>query len=236
MSHVKNVGAFSRLVGFCTGLGGFNPGRQSLQIEALISQLDEARQAVEDVSVAKATYDNAVNQRKQVFDHVQRLASSVLFTLEANGASPEKLDDARLFFRQINGTSPRSRKPVPSDAQKEISRRSGARWSYVSRADSFSKLVQAVLTEPLYAANEVELSVGGLTEKERELNDLIEAANAAHQSWSQSRIDRNYKLYQKSNSLYHTARAVKKYVRALYGLNSGEYAQFKGIEFTKPKK
>ena len=32
MSHIKNVDAYSRLVGLCTGYGGkYNPGQQNLQ-------------------------------------------------------------------------------------------------------------------------------------------------------------------------------------------------------------
>ena len=39
MNNVKNAELFSRLVDFCTGYGGtYNPGRPTLQIEALIAQ------------------------------------------------------------------------------------------------------------------------------------------------------------------------------------------------------
>jgi hypothetical protein len=233
MSHVKNVGAFSRLVGFCAGLGGYNPGRPSLQVEALNSRLSEARQVIEDVSVAKAEYDNAVNQRSQVFGSIPRLASGILRILEANGAGPEKLADARSLFHEITGVSPRDRKPVPSEAQKAISKGPGKRLAYLSKADSFSKLVQAALTEPLYSANEEELSAGGLVEKVKELNALNLAADAARSELSQRRIERSKALYLQSQSLYLTARAVKKYVWAAYGHGSPEYKQIRSIKFTK---
>jgi hypothetical protein len=36
--------------------------------------------------------------------------------------------------------------------------------------------------------------------------------------------------------MYETARAVKKYVRAVYGLDSEQYAQVKSIDFVNLKR
>ena len=104
MTHVKTADAFSKLVGICTGYGGkYNPGRQNLRIESLSLQLNEVSLALERVKNAKTAYDNEVNRRKQRFDQLPRLASSILRTLEASGASTEKLDDARKFVQMITG-------------------------------------------------------------------------------------------------------------------------------------
>jgi len=90
MTHIKTVEAFSRLIGFCTGFGDkYDPGNQNLQLTMLTSQLEETRQAIEHIKVAKSNYDNEVNYRKQVFNGLPRLASSILRTLEACRATPE---------------------------------------------------------------------------------------------------------------------------------------------------
>lgn len=235
MTHVKNAEAFTRMVNFCTGYGGkYNPGRQNLRIESLSTQLETVRQVLEQVISTKTHYDNEVNRRKQAFDQLPRLVSSILRTLEASGASPEKLDDARQFVHQISGMVPKSREPLPSDqAQGIVSKRSRLQLAYVSKADSFAKLVQSVISEPLYQAFEPELSPTGLVNKAQELNQLNQQVGDARQQWSNARINRELVMYGKGLSLYETAKAVRKYVRAIYGHDSGQYAQVKALQFVK---
>lgn len=240
MTHVKNAEAFARIVDFCTGYGGsYNPGRQTLRIESLIAQKQEANSALTTVINAKSLYDNEVNLRKQTFDQLPRLVSSIMRTLEASGASPEKLDDARMFAHEITGfMATRNRPPVPSaEAQQPVALATHSKrmqLAYVSKADSFAKLVNAVSTEPLYQSNEAHLSIGGLMEKLNQLNALNQRVSVARVAWSNTRIGRNGVLYGQEQSLYGTAKAVKKYVRAIFGHDSEQYAQVKSIRLTKP--
>jgi hypothetical protein len=236
MTHVKNVEAFTRLVGFCTGYGGkYNPGHPTLQIEALVNKLNEAQAAIEHVKVAKTAFDNEVNQRRQVFDQLPRLVSSILRTLEASGAKPEKLDDARAFAHQLIGSSPKNRQPLPVEKiDKPAVQRSRLQLAFVSKADSFSKLVKAVISEPLYQPREMNLNQAGLEEKVRELNQLNQQVADARTRWSQSLIGRNKVMYKQDVSMISTAKAVKKYTRAIYGHDSQEYALVKSLIFIKP--
>jgi len=248
MTHVKNIEAFSRLVGFCSGYGGtFNPGRQSLQIDALVNKVIETQSAMEQAKVAKAEYDNQVNLRKQTFDQLPRLVSSILRTLEASGAKPEKLEDARSFSHQLIGSSPKNRPPLPdrqaglpsdqaNQIKKETNQRSALQLAYVSKADAFSRLVKAVSTEPLYKAHERTLSTEGLNAKVQELNQLNRQVADARAQWSKARIERNSVLYGSEVSMIKTAQATKKYVRAIFGHDSEQYALVKALEFTQPNK
>ena len=216
MTHVKNTEAFSRLVGFCSGYGGtYNPGRQTLQIDALVNKVIETQSAIENAKVAKTAYDNEVNHRKQTFDQLPRLVSSILRTLEASGAKPEKLDDARSFAHSIIGRTPADRKPIPSDQMDKVMnkttvQRSTRQLAFVSKADSFSRLVKAVNSEPLYHAHENELSSGGLDQKVQELNQLNRQVADARSRWSSSLIERNKVMYASEVSMTRTAQAVKK--------------------------
>lgn len=237
MTHVKNVEAFTRMVSFCTGYEGkYNPGRPNLRIESLSTQLEAARLALEQVKSAKTNYDNEVNQRKQKFDQLSRLASSMLRTLESSGASSEKLDDARQFFHQLMGVASKNRAPLPSDqVQAAITRRSQLQLAFVSKLDSFSKLVQSVTSEPSYQPFEPELRLDGLMSKQQELNDHNQRVGEARKQWSNALIHRNQLLYGNEVSLYATTKAVKKYVRAIYGYDSGQYAQVKALQFVNLK-
>jgi hypothetical protein len=246
MTHVKNMQAFEKLAGYCTGWRGFNPGRQSLKVGALTDQFKGAQRAIDEVIMAKTRYDNEVNLRKQVFDELPRLTSRIMRTLEATGAKPEKLDDALGFMNQILGRSPRNRppaspagRPVPSEQPAALEvrpERSKLQLAYVSKAHAFSSLVEAVLSEPTYEANEAELSREGLAAKADELHRLNAQVTEARIAWSNSLVHRNKVLYTDPDAVVITARRVKKYVRALYGFGSEEYAQVKGIVFTKPAK
>jgi hypothetical protein len=235
MTHVKNAEAFSRLVDFCTGYGGtYNPGRQSLHIEVLVAQLSATRQAMQQVITAKAAFDNEVNFRKQVFDRLRPLVSSVLRTLEASGATPEKLEDARAFARPITGYSSRRVKLPVVDGQPVKPTSSNQQHAYVSKADAFANLIQAVASEPLYQPNEPQLGVSALTAVLHQLTEANQRVSLARVSWSNARIVRNEAMYHSSQSLLTLLRAVKKYVRSLFGLNSEQYAQVKVLRFTKP--
>jgi hypothetical protein len=234
MTHVKNTEAFARLIGFCTGYGGkYNPGRPNLQMDALVNKLTETQLAIEQVRIAKTSFDNGVNQRKQTFDQVSKLVSSILRTLEASGAKPEKVDDARAFAHQIFGISQKNRLPLPAEAnsEKPPSRRSQLQLAYVSKADAFSKLAKAVGSEPNYQPREKEFSNAGLEEKVQELNALNRGVEDSRAAWRKAIIDRNESMYGMETSMVKTARAVKKYVRAVYGPASAQYALVKSLEF-----
>lgn len=236
MTHIKTVEAFSRLIGFCTGFGDkYDPGNQNLQLEMLTSQLAETQQAIERIKIAKANYDNEVNYRKQVFSGLVRLASSILRTLEACRATPEKLADARQFFHKISGSNHKHRKPIASEEALSPAQRSVLQLAYVSRTDSFAQLVEAVNTESSYKAKEPTLSKAGITSKVTELKKLNERVFEARMNWSYALIKRNQLMYSKeSSSLYETGRAVKKYVRAVFGHESAEYSQIRNLPITKP--
>ena len=239
MTHVKNTEAFARLISFCTGYGGnYNPGRPNLQMDALVTQLIETQLAIEQVKIAKTNFDNEVNHRKQTFDQLPHLVSSILRTLEASGAKPEKVVDARTFAHQLIGSSPKSRAPIPSNdtLAKPTTQRSGLQLAFVSKADAFSKLVKAVSTEPLYQPRETIFAKAGLEEKVGQLDQLNRKVANARALWSKAIIERNAVMYRSDVSMIKTAQAVKKYVRAIFGPSSAEYALLKSLDFNLPTK
>jgi hypothetical protein len=238
MTHVKNAEAFTRMVNFCTGYGGkYNPGRPTLQVDALAHQMKLASQALEQVITTKSHFDNVVNERRQVFAQLRRLAASVLRTLEASGASPEKLEDARSFASQVTGFVSRATvktEEASVDTPPVTSKRSLRQMAYVSKADAFAKLLKAVATEPQYQVNEAHLAVKGLEERLEKLQALNQQVYAARTAWSNALIERNKVMYDQKESMLAVARAVRKYVRAIFGHDSQEYAQVKALRFTKP--
>jgi hypothetical protein len=236
MSHVKNAEAFTRVVDFCTGFGGmYNPGRPTLQIDALTSQVNQIHSALDAVKTAKAKYDLYVNERKQAFDLVPKLLAGTLRRLEASGTKSEQLEDARAYVHRFSGSLPRSRNPIPSDKIESAPEPKGLlQLAYTSKVDAFSKLVEALKTNTLYQSHEHDFKVTGLEAKVMELAQLNQAVGMARKIWRMKIIDRDKLLYENEDSMFQVARAVKKYVRGLYGHDSGEYALLKGQTITKP--
>lgn len=55
--------AFEKLMGIYTGYGGqYNPGQQNLQVNALVTLLNNAQQKLSEVNEAQTAYDNITNR------------------------------------------------------------------------------------------------------------------------------------------------------------------------------
>ena len=85
-------------------------------------------------------------------------------------------------------------------------------------------------------AHETTLSPEGLEAKVQELNQLNRQVADARARWSKALIERNQVMYGSDVSMTKTAQAVKKYVRAIFGHDSEQYALVKSLVFNKPPK
>ncbi|MEK6782181.1 MAG: hypothetical protein AABY93_10765 [Bacteroidota bacterium] len=237
MSHLKNMQAFGKLTGVCTGLGGnYNPGKQNLQANAMATQLNIAQQVWEDVKEAEKAYDNATNNRQRGFRNIRKLSSSVYSMLKACGAQPLLLADALNSKRRIWG-APIS-KPPAVDKEKPEEGKPDTRPSYgkgyFTIAEYFDKLVKTAASEPRYSPNESEFAVTGLQLTLTDLFRLNQAVTDAEIRFEEARIKRNTVYYIAPENLVDTATAVKSYVRSVYGYQSQEHLQVQKLRFTKP--
>lgn len=237
MSHVKNVAAFEKLLGHCSGYGGsYNPGMSNLTVSTMSDLLEKARQAVQQANASMSDLSNETNQREIFFDNLPRLTSSIIYCLAASGATDQTLKDARVFFRQITGRKLSDRKPIPSEQSKEaVVNRSRQLGGYVNTTGQFAKLLEMIKDEPRYRPNETHLQVAGLREALKKMERLNTNVSETQVKWSNARMVLNNELYASDTSLYVTANFVKKYVRAAFGLKSEQYRQLKSLPFTKPR-
>jgi hypothetical protein len=238
MTHVKNVEGFGKLVDFCSGYGGkYNPGSPNLQLNQLNVLLVQAMQALHTAKAAKTGYDQQANNREIVFQDIRKLASRVVLTLAASGASAQTVKDARSFLRLMYGRRAEDPAPVAGDttAPASIRTRSISRQDFASQIDHLASLILTVSAEPKYQPNESEFTKEGLNAKVAQLRTLNQDATTARMQWSNARIERNRVLYTDPNALYGTANAVKMYVKAVYGHSSEQYRQVSSLVFTKPR-
>jgi hypothetical protein len=80
------------------------------------------------------------------------------------------------------------------------------------------------------------LQIVTLTTKQTDLTSKNSAVATAYTNISNSRITRDSTIYGTDKGLFDIATEVKKYVKSVYGATSPQFAQVKGIEFTKKKR
>jgi hypothetical protein len=237
MSHVKNMQAFGKLTGICTGLGGtYNPGQQNLQVNVMATLMNIAQQSWEGVKEAQSTYDKATNDRELGFRKIRTLSARVYGMLRASGANELLLDDALNSKRRICGARI-SKLPVvdatkPNEEKPEA--RSSYNTGYITIAEYFDRLVKTVASEPSYSPNETELTLASLEQMRFDLFGLNKAVTEAEIRLEEARIKRNTVYYIAPNNLVKTATAVKTYVRSAFGFQSQQHQQVQKLRFTKP--
>ena len=237
MSHIKNVHAFEKLLGYCTGYGGqYNPGQQNLQVEVLTTKMFNANKVIQDVIAAKTAYNNATNSREIAFRKLPKLCSRVLSLLKSGGASQLTVEDALAVLRKISGKQLVDRLPVatPSETEERGKKRSNGGFDYASRVSQFASLLEMVMNEPNYKALEPELSVQGLQSCLATLRELNNRVILAQVNLGEARNKRNALLYRDEGNVVGTALAIKQYVRGVFGYRSAEHMQVARLNFTKP--
>jgi len=238
MSHIKNVEAFGKLTGICTGYGGtYNPGNPNLQAEALSALMNNARQVISEVRTTQIDYDNVTNTREVAFKEIQRLGARIMSALKSSGAGKLTIADAQASQRKLNGKRTVNELPAQPDQTAPVKpkTRRARGLDYPTLAFHFSKLVETVSAEPGYRPNETLLSVAGLTATKESMVRMNEAVNSATAKLNNARKNRNTVLYDSLHNLVDTANLVKQYVRSAYGPASEQSKELRRIRFAKPQ-
>ena len=94
-------------------------------------------------------------------------------------------------------------------------------------------MVALMSGEPLYTPNEAHLTVATNTTLHTDMETANDDVINAVPAWKNSMASRNDRLYNDADSIFERQKLVKEYVRSLYGANSPQYAQVKGLEFKK---
>lgn len=238
MSHVKNVQAFGKLTGICTGYGGkYNPGKQNLQVKAMATLTSKAQQAMAEVNEAKSLYDIATNNRVTGFYGLRKLSSSVIALLKVSGAHELTVNDAVTNNRKLWGSRKVNRKANAEILADPEKRRSTFLYNqdYASLANYFAKIVETVAKEPLYQPNEPYMTVAGLQKKVEELYKLNKAVTEAEIALKQAKRKRDELYYLVDGNLFDTALNAKLYVRGIFGYQSSQHLEVRSLRFTKPR-
>ena len=237
MSHVKNVEAFGKLIGICTGLGEhYTPGQPNLSIPALTGMLSNARLLLGTVQEGVKDLAAATNAREIAFENMRKLAMRVINELKSCGVPEQTLADARAVTRKLAGYRI-SRDPIPAEAGNAKDKTRRARGSdFITQVESFNMLIRYVSNEPKYTPVREELKLASLQTVANALLQHNEVVIQVYAQLSNTRRMRNDFLYRVEGSIAVTVRAVKHHIRGTFDLNSDAYKTVSKILVNVPSR
>jgi hypothetical protein len=238
--HAKNVANFETLISYCNGYGAdYIPANSAIQLSALNAKLQNARNAIAEVTTAETTVINAVNSRQQLFKPVKPLSTKAINALAASGASKEIIADARTIVRKLTGQAAakaaKDPEPLKEGEQPKEKHRSTSQLSFDYVIEHLSALKELLLQEPLYTPAETDIQVDSLTTKVTALRNVTSALYNADVIWGNKRVVRNEVLYTAEAGLVDTALKVKAYVKSVFGASSQQYKQISRLAFKRGK-
>ena len=235
--HAKNVANLQDLISFVIGYGTtYNPTKNSLKLAELNALVATSQTNLADVITKNTAYNGKVNDRVIAFKDLKSLSTRLINALQTTDATTQKVADAKAFNKKMQGvrataittpTDPNT--PAPTTI-------STSQQSYDSQIQHLAGIISVLESETSYAPNEADLQIATLTAKQTDLTAKNNAVANAYTNVSNSRISRDTTLYATTTGLFDIATEVKKYVKSIYGATSPQFAQVKGIEFTKKRK
>jgi hypothetical protein len=235
--HAKNVANLQDLISFVTGYGAtYNPTKNALKLPQLNTLSATSQTSLADVVTKNTAYNNKVNERVVAFSNLKSLSTRLINALQTTDATPQKVADAKAFNKKMQGVRAKAvATPIDPNAPAPTTI-STSQQSYDSQIQHLAGIISVLQSETSYAPNEIDLKIVTLTAKQTDLTAKNNAVATAYTNISNSRISRDTTLYKEDTGLFDIATEVKKYIKSIYGATSPQFAQVKGIEFTKKRK
>ncbi|SDI14461.1 hypothetical protein SAMN05421846_104229 [Chryseobacterium taeanense] len=236
--HSKNIANLQDLISFCTAYGDkYNPVKEELKISSLEVLYEDALLKLNDAQTKKTLFDNATNQRVEVFKELNPLATKVINALAVSETNPLMLSNAKSYNKKLQGRTKAKPETEKSGEETENPTRtiSTSQQSYDSKINHFSNLIQVLEQSAAYNPNEEELKTSALQDKLADMKNKNTALIHANTEYSNARLSRDQVLYNDLTGLCQIAKEVKQYVKSVFGAISPQYKQISSILFTKVK-
>ena len=235
--HAKNVANLQDLISFVTGYGAtYNPTKNALKLPQLNALATTSQANLADVVTKNTTFNNKVNERVVAFSNLKSLSTRLINALQTTDATTEKIADAKGFNKKLQGVRAKTVTTPPDPNAPAPATISTSQQSYDQQIQHLAGIISVLQSETTYAPNENDLKIVTLTAKQADLTTKNNAVATAYTNISNSRISRDTTLYGTDTGLLDIASEVKKYVKSVYGATSPQFAQVKGIVFTKKRK
>lgn len=230
--HAVNSANFQKLLTSALALGPlFNPTKNALKLPQLDALALQVENALNGVILKSTTYNDKVNQRSIAYSGVRILATRLIGALEATDAAPQTIEDAKLFWRKLQGKRATVAKKQMATNEPEPSSISVSQLSFDQQIQHLAGLISLLQSVPSYAPNETDLTLTSLRTLLTHLKTKNNEVAEAQTDLNNERLLRNKLLYEPSTGLVAVASDVKKYIKSVYGAGSAEYKQMNAIAF-----
>lgn len=234
--HVINVSNFHKLIKYVIEYAEhYNPASTHLMPEQLHILASKAQQQLAEVIVKNTAHQNAINERKQAHKELELLFNRIINCFYLTEASAEKIADAVVLQRKMLGKKTQSGK-TKNDPVTGLPKKFKSQQSYHHQLQHLANLIAILQSEPSYDVFENDLKLSTILAFQKSLIQKNTNVTLTYTELSNARIARNEILYAPDTGLIYRAAMVKKYIQALYGFTSPQYAQVRGIYFMKEKK
>lgn len=235
--HAKNVSNFESLISFCTGYGvKYNPSQEVLQVDNLQIIWASSKTALGACKKSETAYDNASDERRDVFNGIKKIGTRVVNALAASGVADNIVEGAQTINKKLQGqrsTPKEEPKKAADGTDLPSTSSSSSQQGFDNLIEHLNGLVELVSSQPAYAPNEEDLKVVSL----QAYVAVLEASNTgvknANAAWSNSRIERDTIMYGDKTGLVDVALDVKKYVKSAFGATSAQLKQISGLAFKR---
>jgi len=239
--HAKNLANFNELLSFVSAYDtDYKPAKASISLAELQKLSNEARNALADLNTLNSAWRKAAIERDVAFKPLSKLMTRVMNALKASDTPYQADENVRTLVRKIHGSRAKAKltdeeKQILAAEGKEIREISSSQTSFDNRLENYHKLIKLLSGFPLYAPNEPDLKVEGLTDLYNDLMLKNTAAVTAFVPVSNARIARNTVFYKEDTGLVDIALAVKAYVTSMFGASGPQYKQLAKLRFKSVK-
>ena len=233
--HNKNIANFERLIYFCKTIDAkYQPSKTNLSITELEKLYSQSKEKIEKSIISTQEHFLIIGEFQALFQPLKKLSTQLINALEACGATPSEIQQAKSINLKIQGkranNKPKDTKIVEGEiVEKKII--SVSRQSKDSMLEHFSKLLELLREVPSYQPKEIFLQIKTLELQLQNLNEKNSLSMQKKMEYQQSLISRNEMLYNTENGLINIAKQVKKYLKSIFGPNNPNYQQINSLQF-----
>lgn len=238
--HAKILESLGKLIAQSETLdqSRLNPPPE-LKLAALKTLRDNATASQSQIGDSKAAWRTIALGRVTVVETLETLAAQAVAQLEARGASPKTVEQARGYVRKLQGKRSSEAAvddPATPDVDESEQSISASQRSSAALIANFNELVDFLEAQPAYAGvTKPALLVASLRATAASAQAKHDASIEAAATLSNDRIGRNKIFYLDAGNICDIAARFKNLVKGEYGASSPEYKAVNAIRFKKPK-
>ncbi len=232
----SNLTSLGKLIAKYTEMGtNYNPSKESIQLDALTTLLEDATAAHKDVGDARLAYQLIAAERAASYLPLDKLVTRCLNTFLTTDALDTVKDNAKTLAKKIRGiaTNKPPKKTSESDQAAADKSYSTIQQSYGMIAENFGLFIEMLRSEPTYLPNKDDIKPAALDTLLATLIAKNASVEPPYVRWKTALSNRDTIFFAEKTGLVDRALDSKKYVLGEFGSNSPEYNAVKSIKFTR---